>query len=54
MATFFGVPAATITAQRRLIKLGDKANPPVIIMMDMLRQTPDYIAKVTVHIITSA
>lgn len=45
MATFFGVPAATITAQRRLIKLGDKANPPVIIMMDMLRQTPDYIAK---------
>ncbi|WP_049235927.1 lipid A biosynthesis acyltransferase [Moraxella canis] len=43
MATFFGVPAATITAQRRLAKLGDKTNPPAVIMMDMLRQTPDHI-----------
>lgn len=43
MATFFGVPAATITAQRRLAKMGDKANPPAVLMMDMVRQTPDFI-----------
>lgn len=43
MATFFGVPAATITAQRRLAKMGDKANPPAVLMMDMVRQTPDHI-----------
>ena len=43
MATFFGVPAATITAQRRLAKMGDKTNPPAVIMMDMVRQTPDFI-----------
>lgn len=43
MATFFGVPAATITAQRRLAKMGDKSNPPAVIMMDMVRQTPDFI-----------
>ncbi|MFB6349313.1 lipid A biosynthesis acyltransferase [Moraxella sp. ZJ142] len=45
MATFFGVPAATITAQRRLAKMGDKTNPPAVIMMDMIRQTPDYIPR---------
>lgn len=44
MATFFGVPAATITAQRRLA-LMDKKNPPAVMMMDMVRQTPDYIPK---------
>lgn len=43
MAAFFGVPAATITAQRRLAKMGDKSNPPAVIMMDMVRQTPDFI-----------
>lgn len=43
MATFFGVPAATITAQRRFTKMGNKSNPPVVIMMDMIRQTPDFI-----------
>lgn len=43
MATFFGVPAATITAQRRLAKMGDKSNPPAVMMMDMVRQTPDFI-----------
>ena len=45
MATFFGVPAATITAQRRLAKLGNKKNPPVVMVMDMMRQTPDNIPK---------
>ena len=45
MATFFGVPAATITAQRRLAKLGDKHNPPAVIVMDMMRKTPDNIPK---------
>ncbi|OOS05498.1 KDO2-lipid IV(A) lauroyltransferase [Moraxella cuniculi DSM 21768] len=45
MATFFGVPAATITAQRRLAKMGDKANPPALIMMHMVRQTPDYVPR---------
>lgn len=43
MANFFGVPAATITAQRRLARLGNKNNPPAVIMMDMIRQTPDFI-----------
>lgn len=45
MATFFGVPAATITTPRRLAKLGNKHNPPAIIAIAMHRQTPDYIAK---------
>lgn len=45
MAHFFGVPAATITAQRRLARMGDKTNPPAVIMMDMIRQTPDFIGK---------
>ncbi|OOR91557.1 lipid A biosynthesis acyltransferase [Moraxella caviae] len=45
MAPFFGVPAATITAQRRLAKLGDKTNPPAIIVMHLERQTPDHILK---------
>lgn len=45
MAKFFGVPAATITAQRRFARMGDKTNPPVFIAFDMIRQTPDHIAK---------
>lgn len=44
MAPFFGVPAATLTAQRRLATLGkkqgDKANPPAVIMVHFYRQTP--------------
>lgn len=44
MATFFGVPSATITAHRRFVSF-DKKNPPVFIVMDMIRQTPDYIPK---------
>lgn len=43
MAKFFGVPAATITAQRRFLRMGDKNNPPVFIVFDMIRQTPDHI-----------
>ncbi|WFF39693.1 lipid A biosynthesis acyltransferase [Moraxella nasibovis] len=45
MATFFGVPSATITAQRRFARMGDKSNPPVFIAFDMIRQTPDNIPK---------
>ncbi|WP_066805814.1 LpxL/LpxP family acyltransferase [Moraxella oblonga] len=44
MATFFGVPSATITAQRRFASM-NKKNPPVFIVFDMIRQTPDFIAK---------
>ncbi len=45
MAPFFGTPAATITAQRRLAKLGDKKNPPAVLMMSMIRTTPDIIPR---------
>ncbi|MDO5651479.1 MAG: lipid A biosynthesis acyltransferase [Moraxella sp.] len=44
MAEFFGVNAATITAPRRLVAI-DKANPPAVIVMDMIRQTPDNLPK---------
>lgn len=44
MATFFGVPSATITAQRRFVSM-NKKNPPVFIVFDMIRQTPDNIPK---------
>lgn len=44
MATFFGVPSATITAHRRFAGF-NKKNPPVFIVMDMIRQTPDNIPK---------
>lgn len=39
MATFFGVSCATITAQRRFARFGNKHNPPIFIMIDMIRQT---------------
>ncbi len=44
MAKFFGVPAATITAQRRFASM-NKKNPPVFILFDMIRQTPNSIPK---------
>lgn len=44
MARFFGVPSATITAQRRFVGM-NKKNPPVFIVFDMIRQTPDNIPK---------
>lgn len=44
MATFFGVPCATITAQRRLVRLG-KQNPPAVIMIHMYRQSPAKLAR---------
>jgi KDO2-lipid IV(A) lauroyltransferase len=45
MAPFFGVPAATITAPRRLARLGDKANPPAIMALHTYRQTPDNLPR---------
>lgn len=45
MAPFFGVPAATITASRRLAKLGDKDHPPVVMALHTYRQTPDSLPK---------
>lgn len=39
MAKFFGVSAATITAQRRLAKMGDKNNPPAVVLIHFYRQT---------------
>lgn len=39
MAPFFGVPAATITAQRRLARLGNKQKPPVFFMFHAYRTT---------------
>ena len=45
MAPFFGVPAATITAPRRLAKLGSKEHPPAIMALHTYRQTPDSLPK---------
>lgn len=45
MARFFGVNAATITIPRRLAKLGNKDNLPAVIMLDMIRKTPDHLPK---------
>jgi len=45
MAPFFGVPAATITASRRMAKLGDKQNPPALMALHTYRQTPDNLPK---------
>ena len=45
MAPFFGVPAATITAPRRLAKMGDKAYPPVFMALHTYRQTSDSLPK---------
>ena len=41
MAPFFGVPAATLTATRRLATLGNKALPPAVMALHTYRQTPD-------------
>ena len=45
MAPFFGVPAATITAPRRLAKMGSKDCPPAVMALHTYRQTPDNLAK---------
>ena len=45
MAPFFGVPAATITAPRRLAKLGNKQNPPALMAFHTYRQTPDNLPR---------
>ncbi|WP_201527849.1 lipid A biosynthesis acyltransferase [Psychrobacter frigidicola] len=41
MAPFFGVPAATLTATRRLANLGSKEHPPAVMALHTYRQTPD-------------
>lgn len=45
MAPFFGVPAATITASRRLAKMGNKNNPPAVMALHTYRQTPDNLPR---------
>lgn len=41
MAPFFGVPAATVTAVRRLATIGDAELPPAVVALHTYRQTPD-------------
>ncbi len=45
MAPFFGVPAATITASRRIAKMGNKTNPPAVMALHTYRQTPDNLPR---------
>ena len=45
MAPFFGVPAATLTATRRLAKLGAKTHPPAVMALHTYRQTPDNLPR---------
>lgn len=45
MAPFFGVPAATVTAPRRLARMGDKSNPPAVMTLHTYRQTPDKLPR---------
>lgn len=45
MADFFGVPAATLTAQRRLAKMGNKTTPPAVMVLHFYRQTPDNLPR---------
>lgn len=45
MAPFFGVPAATVTAPRRLARMGDKSNPPAVMALHTYRQTPDNLPR---------
>lgn len=50
MAPFFGVPAATITAPRRLAKLGDKSNPPIVMALHTYRKKQFKNGKPEYHI----
>ena len=45
MAPFFGVPAATLTATRRLATLGNKEHPPAVMALHTYRQTPDNLPR---------
>lgn len=45
MAPFFGMPAATITAWRRIARLGDKQNPPAVLLFSVFRTSSAAIAK---------
>ena len=40
MAPFFGIPSATITAPRRLARLGEKKNPPAVMALHTYRTSP--------------
>ncbi|MBS9779321.1 MAG: lipid A biosynthesis acyltransferase [Moraxellaceae bacterium] len=40
MAEFFGVKCATITVPRRLARLGNKQNPPVVMAVHFYRKSP--------------
>lgn len=52
MANFFGVPAATVTAQKRLLKLGNRSNPPAVIALHFyrtnLKQNGNPVYKITI------
>ncbi len=50
MAPFFGVPAATITAPRRLAKLGNKSNPPLVMALHTYRKKQFNNGKPEYHI----
>jgi len=45
MAPFFGVPAATITATRRLATVGEEGRQPAVMALHTYRQTPDSIPR---------
>lgn len=45
MAPFFGVPAATLTAPRRIARMGDKSNPPALMALHTYRQSPDKLER---------
>ncbi len=45
MAPFFGVPAATITATRRLATVGNEDHLPAVMGLHTYRQTPDNLPR---------
>lgn len=45
MAPFFGVPAATITATRRLATVGSKEHMPAVMGLHTYRQSPDSLSR---------
>lgn len=47
MTPFFGVPAATITAPRRIARLGNKKNPPAVFFLSFVRTNMTYHLKLT-------
>lgn len=47
MAPFFGMPAATITAPRRIVRLGNKKQPTVPFFMSFVRKNGQYHLQLT-------